>query len=136
MPPRPSILGLVLALVILSCGGSKPTQDKQLPVGCSGATPSFSRDVVPIFAACSGEACHGAQFQSAGGLVNAASYREEPCQPGVLVAPGDLEHSYVIHKLTGVGLCPGTQVMPIGERLAPRQVQVIADWICSGAPDD
>jgi hypothetical protein len=58
------------------------------------------------------------------------------CNPGLLVAPGDPAHSYLVNKLTGVGMCPNSQRMPLGTALTEAQIQTIVDWICAGALDD
>lgn len=60
----------------------------------------------------------------------------DACNPGLLVAPGDLSHSYLVRKLLGVGLCPGTTRMPIADPLSASEIQAIEDWICAGALDD
>jgi hypothetical protein len=99
---------------------------------------SFADAVAPILAGCAGgELCHSfpplPYLRAA--LVGAPS--GDGCEAGVLVAPGDLQGSYLLHKLTGIGMCPGTARMPLGEPpLAPSDVQTIADWICEGAPGD
>jgi hypothetical protein len=54
----------------------------------------------------------------------------------VLVTPGDPARSYLMNKVTGVGMCRGTQRMPIGVPLVPSKIQTIADWICAGAQND
>ena len=38
----------------------------------------------------------------------------EEVGPTLLVAPNDVDGSYLINKLTGEGMAPGTQLMPIG----------------------
>jgi hypothetical protein len=104
--------------------------------GLDGASPRFSLDVAPVLRSCvHGETCHPSGWNYAN-LVNAPT-RRDPCQPPrVLVSPGAPAESYLLDKLTGVGMCPGSQRMPIGPPLAPSQIQTIADWICAGAPDD
>src|SRR4051794_16253447 len=56
----------ISAVAAASCSGPDPTPpagEIHLPIACSGATPSFSRDVAPLFATCAGfEGCHG-RFQ-------------------------------------------------------------------------
>jgi hypothetical protein len=124
------------ALAAASCGPEPPApppDDVHLPVTCSGATPSFTHDVAPLVASCGGEHCHG--FFRYDDLVNVMATRDF-CNPGVLVAPGDLAHSYLVRKLTGVGMCENTLQMPPGNPMPKGDVQKIADWICSGAPND
>jgi hypothetical protein len=52
------------------------------------------------------------------------------------VSPGSLEQSYLMNKLTGIGMCGGTVRMPPAGPLPPDEIQTIADWICVGAPDN
>jgi len=109
-------------------------------VACTGASPSLAADVVPIFAKnCARTSlCHG-DFSDASQayleLVNVPASRNT-CGPKVLVTPSDLAKSYLVNKLTGVGICPQTQRMPLDSSLIPADVQTIADWICSGAKDN
>ncbi len=113
-------------------------------LSCSGATPSLKNDVYPILMGCGGELCHGAlAFGPWGGpagahaqLVNAPEVRDG-CDAGVLVSPGSIQNSYLINKLTGVGMCPGSMQMPrLGSPLPAKEIQTIADWICTGAPNN
>jgi hypothetical protein len=110
--------------------------DGSIGVTCSGASPSFMNDVHPILAGCAGEMCHGDilpiwPYQR---LVNVLVSRDT-CDPSaVIVKPGSLEDSYLMHKLTGVGMCPNTSQMPsMGHPLPSPEIQTIADWICQGA---
>lgn len=51
-----------------------------------------------------------------------------------LVVPGDIGASYLVNKLTGVGMCSGSR-MPGGSYpdLTPAQLDVVRAWIGSGA---
>jgi hypothetical protein len=113
-------------------------------VSCSGATPSLKNDVYPILMGCGGELCHGALASGPWGgpagahdqLVNAPEVRDG-CDAGVLVSPGSIQNSYLMNKLTGVGMCPGSMQMPrLGSPLPAKEIQTIADWICTGAPNN
>ncbi len=111
--------------------------DADLGVACTDASPGFRAAIAPILAGCAGgELCHG--FASPpflyGQLVGATAI--DGCDAGVLVDPGNLQRSYLLHKVTGNGMCPGSQRMPPGGSLATASIQAIADWICSGAPDN
>ena len=125
---------------------ASPTADADPPdadpgIACTGASPGFVHDVQPIFQAhCGGEMCHngtaGPTWPYAG-LVNVKATRDTCASAGLLVSPGSLENSYLIHKLTGVGLCPTTSRMPSqGLVLPASDIQTIADWVCSGAKND
>jgi hypothetical protein len=116
---------------------TSPPDDGGLGLPCTGARPSFAADVVPLFRGCAGfENCHGGQFADYAGLVNATTQRDT-CSPArVLVTPGDVEHSYVLHKWTGIDICPMSNRMPPGGNFPRTSVQTIADWICTGAPNN
>jgi hypothetical protein len=115
--------------------------DSGLGIACSGASPTFSKDVAPILQrSCSGgELCHSGLAANPWpykDLVNFPSTRD-CASAGMRVVPSSLDASYIMHKLTGVGMCPGTDRMPRG--LAPlpdAQIQTIADWICKGAQNN
>jgi hypothetical protein len=118
------------------------TGDGGVTVSCSGASPSFSSQVHPILEGCGGEMCHGGLIQGQSAwpydtLVNVHAVRDTCNASLVLVTPGSLEQSYLINKLTGVGMCPDTSTMPFTGQLLPHnEIQLIADWICSGAPNN
>jgi hypothetical protein len=89
---------------------------------------------------CGGELCHGGLAQGAfpySQLVNVQMTRDT-CDPSlVLVSPGNLGQSYLLNKLTGIGMCPGTSMMPkMGQPLPASEIQTIADWICQGAQNN
>ncbi len=125
-----------------------PSMDSGLGIGCTGASPSFGKDVEPIFAnRCGGsEICHGGLIGIGGhmpspiwpydSLVNVQASRDGCTLAGDLVKPGDLRDSYLMHKLTGVAMCPETNRMPVGSELPRAEIQTVADWICSGAKND
>jgi hypothetical protein len=126
------------APAVFSTGDAGPYEpDADLGLACTDAEPGFRAVVAPILGGCAGgELCHG--FASPpllyGQLVGATA--ADGCDAGVLVDPGNVQRSYLLHKLTGIGMCPGSQRMPPGAMLAPESIQAITDWICSGAPDN
>ena len=106
-----------------------------LGVACTPSRPSFSTDVAPIFMGnCNGEECHGAPGYAQ--LVGATLHQDACNTDMVDVQPGSLEKSYLMRKLTGVGMCPMTQKMPPGAVLTSSEIQTVADWICEGAPNN
>ena len=110
--------------------------DADLGLACVDASPGFEATIAPVFAGCGGgELCHGFGAPPAlyGQLVEAPA--TDGCG-GTLVVPGSLEQSYLLRKLTGVGMCPSTRVMPPGGKLPQAEIQAVADWICAGAPND
>jgi hypothetical protein len=109
-----------------------------LGVACSRASPTFAKEVAPILAKCGGaEICHGGFGVTAWPykqLVNVPQERDSCGQTHpLLVVPGSLDGSYLMHKLTGVGMCPESRQMPLGGALPAAEIQVVADWICQGA---
>jgi hypothetical protein len=116
--------------------------DSGLPSGCTGAHPSFANDVTPIFKmSCAGaEICHnslsGGSPWPYAALVNVHAQRDSCSAAGILVVPNDLGASYLMNKLTGSGMCPSTNRMPPSMMLPDAEIQVIADWICSGAQNN
>jgi hypothetical protein len=110
-----------------------------------GAPVSLSAQVQPIFTStCATAGCHTGAHPQAGltlgagqswsNLVNVRS----GCSDGRLrVTAGETAHSYLINKLTGVGMCSGTR-MPGGSAapLNNAQMAAIRGWICEGAPNN
>ncbi len=95
----------------------------------SGA-PSFSSAVLPIFEAkCT--MCHG----SMGGW-DGTSYQAtiNTGDNAPVVIPGDADGSLLAQKLIGTHKT-GT-IMPPGAKLPDSELQLILDWIASGAPDN
>ena len=114
--------------------------DGSASVACSGAAPSFATAVRPIFeASCRGEMCHngtaGPTFPY-GSLVNVGASRDTCPSAGLLVVPESLEKSYLVRKITGVGICAGSLRMPPRQPLPASDIQTIADWVCAGAKND
>jgi hypothetical protein len=112
-------------------------QDK----GDAGCTPSqssvsFSADVAPLLSgSCSGEACHGSAGWSDYASITSA-HSHECCDGRPLVVPGAPDQSYLVHKLTGHGMCMGLPMPKNGAPLPPAQMQTLYDWICLGAKND
>lgn len=107
---------------------------------CSGATPSLANDIVPTIAVkscASGMGCHAAMDKPAGFYDQLVNRIAEQCGDiRLMVEPGHPERSYLIHKLVGKNVCTG-QTMPKDQPLLPdAEIQIIYDWICSGAPSN
>jgi hypothetical protein len=106
---------------------------------CTGAAPSLANDIVPITTPkCSAqEGCHLAMHTAFGVYDMLVNRIAEQCLDNrLMVNPGDPEHSYVIHKLTNHNICTG-QTMPKDAAMLPNdEIQIIYDWICTGAPNN
>lgn len=113
---------------------------------CGPPPPSFSADVFPIFTAkgCAASTCHagarpdaGLDLRSAGvAWAELVDVRSTQCVSLDLVEPGDPAASYLINKLTGVGMCGQGFAMPRGvgaTRLTAAQLDAIRAWITGGA---
>ena len=72
------------------------------------------------------------ESESFASLVNVESVQDAP---KLRVAPNDVNGSYLINKLTGVGLAPGTQLMPLGAPMpiCDAAIDGVRDWINDGA---
>jgi hypothetical protein len=106
------------------------------------AVTSFANDVTPLFTSCgAGEFCHASNGDAGAfpydQLVNYNVDREMCSGAGVRVFPSDLHKSYLINKLIGLGMCTGTDQMPMtGDPFTLDQVQTVANWICEGAANN
>ena len=73
------------------------------------------------------------ESQAHAGLVGVASGQ---CASRLLVAPGEPAKSYLINKVTGVGLCSGSKMPKTGSGLGATQVDTLRAWIAAGALED
>ena len=107
---------------------------------------SYASQIQPVFdQACASVGCHAAndRFPPGAGLVlDAAVSRSHLVginsdqQPGfVRVQPGDPDASYLINKLTGVGIS-GDRMPAGGPFLSPAEIQVFRLWIEQDASDN
>jgi hypothetical protein len=105
---------------------------------------SFASQLQPILtASCTGNGCHAGVMPKANllltsgkayaSLVNAPS---SACSGKIEVVPGSVERSYLMNKLTGVGMCAGTLMPKAGSPLPGNQVDLFRAWICNGAPNN
>jgi hypothetical protein len=123
-----------------TCAGTQTCSNDQ----CVWARKSFAADVFPLLqaAACAGNACHGGMRPSENLDLSTASVafaamvnmRASQCGGSKFrVVPGDPAASYLIAKLTGVGMCSGSVMPKAGGELTPAQIDVIRAWIGTGA---
>jgi hypothetical protein len=127
-----------------ACPGVRSALDACTPEGqCSGVAATF-RSVQKVFTgSCALPTCHSS-FARQGGLVleseevsynhlvNKPSEHEQAKGLGLLrVKPGDVENSFLIRKLRGLG--PGDS-MPQGTPALPESIiSMIEDWVARGA---
>jgi hypothetical protein len=105
---------------------------------------SFATGVYPILMAnCLGMGCHtGARPAASLRLDSASAAWSElvnvpaSCGGQMLVRPGAPAQSYLINKLTNVGICSGTQMPKSDQPLQPSDIALIEAWICNGAAND
>lgn len=104
---------------------------------------SYAADVNPIWVAqgCASGACHGGARPAEGldlstaalgyaDLVNIASGQ---CSSRKRVVPNDVAASYLVNKLTGSGMCFGSQMPKAGGGLSTTQLDTVRAWILSNA---
>ncbi len=144
-----SVLTCAVALLATACGESSTDESIQ-PKDCNFDS-TFAAIQTTIFEGegCANDACHGASFESSGGLdlragasyealVQVASRIDADIQR---VAPGDQARSLLYRKLhettqelasAGLG-----QAMPSGlPRLSDEKVEAVLLWMRAGAPED
>jgi hypothetical protein len=104
-----------------------------------GPAVSFARQVQPIFDAGCTNNCHSGN-RPAGGLSLAAGAAHaelvnvtSTCDGRKQVAPGAPEASYLMNKLTGMGMCAGSVMPKMGGELTAAEIAVVRGWICQGA---
>ncbi len=107
-----------------------------------GKGTSFRADVFPILRYCSCHSGASAKFEpffmtaqdTFRKLVKKKS-GEEACNNKVLVIPGDVKNSYLIHKLEETpGICG--KLMPPDGSLPEEEIATIKRWICYGAKNN
>jgi hypothetical protein len=105
---------------------------------------SFSGHVQPIFtASCLGGGCHDSfRPQAALNLEPGEAYAQlvgvtaTQCSARKRVTPGRPGQSYLVDKLTGIGMCSGTLMPKAGEPLPQAQLDAITSWIRAGAQNN
>jgi hypothetical protein len=63
-------------------------------------------------------------------MVDASSSQ---CANKQIVAPSDPDASYLMNKLTGIGMCSGTLMPKADLSLSANEIQLVRAWIATGA---
>jgi len=99
-------------------------------IGTTGAASSvqisYASDVRPILESRCGS-CHMGEFVSEGLDMNTYESLIAGSQNGPVIVPGDANDSLLVQKVTE-GKMPKR-----GPKLTPAQIQIITDWINTGA---
>ena len=128
-----------------ACGKACPSGQICSASACScGASVSFAGAVQPVFtASCAINGCHsGVAPKASLNLGSGKSYAQlvnvpaNACSSKIRVVPANVDLSYLMNKLNGVGMCSGTQMPKIGTSLPQAQFGSIQGWICNGAPNN
>ncbi len=110
--------------------------------GCPGPALSYATDIEPLFVAdCTSMGCHGFPMPQDGldlrvgaGYADLVGVPADQCSERTLVAPGQADDSYLMDKLLGADLCMGNRMPKGDDPYTPEQLDLIAAWICQGAP--
>lgn len=112
--------------------------------GCDAPPTSYAGLVEPIMvASCATMGCHrsmgpldgaeGLDLSQGTGYAALVDVPSAQCGDRAMVVPGSPSQSYLMDKLLGVNLCMGTRMPKNGGPLSAGQIQIVQDWICSGA---
>lgn len=123
-----------------SCGSCASVQDC-VEGRCVWPARSYATDIHPLFQGCGTSSCHGGAKPAQGlNLSNSstayAALVDVPstqCSGRLQVKPGDPGASYLVAKLTGVGMCAGSIMPKTGAKLSAAQIDEVRAWIGSGA---
>jgi hypothetical protein len=134
--------GVAAALALVACADFDPASPPVAPDELV-ATPSFTRDVQPIFTArCATASCHNlVTHQRDLTLAAGHAYNQLVGVPAVLapqydrVTPGDPHQSWLYRMIAAdPALRPGVARMPLGRApLTDNQIATIVNWIVQGA---
>jgi mono/diheme cytochrome c family protein len=99
------------------------------PAQAPAANISFANDVLPIIESrCVN--CHGGRRIEEGLLMRTYEEIMAGSDNGPVIVPGDIANSLLVELVA-------SQEMPKrGPKLTPPQVQIIADWVAAGAPNN
>ena len=111
------LLGLTLLPVALAAADEAPKVD-------------YSRQIKPLLAKhC--QQCHGPQKQQSGLRIDSGRGLLDGGDSGPAVIPKDIAKSLLIHAVTGTE--GASKMPPEGPGLSAAEIQLLKDWIASGA---
>lgn len=141
-----------------TCGGGQTCVAGTCECSTGGEAVSFTADIAPLLEeSCATNGCH---VESGGGnpsgkppgagpgdvtsdlvLSSAGAYASlvgvpSGCGDAAFVEPGDVSSSYLMNKLTGIGLCGGTKMPKGGAPFTQAQLDLVGSWICAGAQNN
>lgn len=121
--------GSVAAEVVAPTDVSQGTAPTDTPAEAATASVSFSNDILPILESrCFN--CHGGERVENGLRLGRYEDVLAGSENGAVIVPGDAANSLLVELVAN-------QKMPKrGPKLTPPQVQLITDWVNSGAPNN
>jgi hypothetical protein len=94
-----------------------------------------------LVADCTGAGCHGApmpqeqlDLRVGSGYADLVDVAASQCGDRLRVEPGQPDTSYLLDKLLGVDMCLGTRMPKAATPYSAEQIDLVAAWICQGAP--
>lgn len=123
-----------------ACTGGKVCIDGACTCGSSPVTLSTNQSEI-FTPSCTGGSCHsengkkGIDLSSTDLSHQTLVNERASCGGKTLVVPGDVDASYLMNKLTGIGMCSGSK-MPKGPGLSASELDAVRNWICNGAEND
>lgn len=150
---KKTLLGLSLLAglgVLMAACGSDGSSCPSGEVDCDGTCietiePNLASIQAQIFdRSCAASSCHDANLPASSlnlsnavdSALNLVEINSVEVPSKLRVAPGDSGASYLVNKITGVDMAPGTQRMPQnndGIVLCDPQIDAIQQWIDDGA---
>ena len=135
-----SLLFAMLAMVVLSaCGATTapastlspayPNSDFAYPNPATSGSVSFAKDVLPIFVDNCFK-CHGGDKTEKGLILNSYASVMTGSQNGAVIVAGNADNSLLFKNVLS-GKMPKR-----GTKLTPQQLDLIKNWINSGATNN
>ena len=129
---------MLLILTSLIACGPCPTGEILCDDQCVPQSITAAEITEDVFSkSCAFSSCHSSAASASAGLqlhdeeavVSMIDRPSTQSTETMLIAPGDPENSYLIHKMKGFQLAEGTDSMPPGTTLCEGKIQLVEDWI-------